>query len=239
MRELRLALALALGMLTLAACRAAAPEPISGLPPGPPRPTPSADVSIIVLTSLPSTAISNPPAKLVELSAGQHISTRGSYTDTETLAAGPMVCQVTRSSPAFQHLVRYSGDDVLFSASEPPPYGDEDRLMHPAMALPLSRLAQLAKVEWGDKAKIMVTEAYDSRFSHDLAQPNPQLKYSLHFEGRSLDVIPWPPNLTRLARLCALAHQAGFDWVHNEADHCHMSLKMESLCPPPEGTPLP
>ena len=141
-----------------------------------------------------------------------------------------MVCHIEHGSPAFQHLVFYPAGTVMFSGSEPAPYDQEDEMMHPAVVLPLSRLETLVRQEWGNAAHIMVTEAYDSRLSHDIAQTNPALKYSLHFEGRSLDVIPWPPSLDRLARLCALAHAASFDWVHNEGDHCHMSVSAESLC---------
>ncbi len=239
MRRICLALAAVLGALTLAACQPARPGPTSTAPRPTPRFTPSAEVSVLVITSTPPAALPSPARLIVELGAGQHISARGSFTDTETLAAGPMLCQIARNSPAFTRLVSYAGEDVLFSQSEPAPYGQEDRLMHSAVAPRLSRLAELAVAEWGQAAPLMVTEAYDSRLAHDLAQANPQLKYSLHFEGRSLDVIPWPPNLARLARLCALAHQAGFDWVHNEGDHCHLSVEAESLCPPPGGSGHP
>jgi hypothetical protein len=239
MRSICLALAVVSGALALSACQPVSQGPAETLLPLPPRSTPSAEISIMVLTSAPPTAAPALPADLVELGAGQHISAHGSYTDTETLAAGPMICQIARNSPAFTRLVTYPGADVLFSESEPPPYDQEDRLMHAALVLPLSKLAQLTMTEWGEAARIMVNEAYDSRLSHDLAQSNLPLKYSLHFEGRSLDVIPWPPNLGRLARLCALAHQAGFDWVHNEGDHCHMSVEAESLCPRTGSTALP
>ena len=59
----------------------------------------------------------------------------------------------------------------------------------------------------------------------DLAEPNPQQRYSLHYEGRSIDLITLPPDHSRNGRLCALALHAGFDWVHNEIDHCHASIR--------------
>jgi hypothetical protein len=199
-----------------------------------PRATPTADVRVLIAPSIAQAATAAPapaPLEILSLGAGQYISARGSYTDTETLAAGPMLCHIERGSPAFQHLVLYPAGTVIFSDSGPAPYKQEDELMHPAAVLPLSRLEALVRQEWGSAAHIMVNAGYDSLMAHDIAQANPALKYSLHFEGRSLDVIPWPPNLGRLARLCALAHAAGFDWVHNEGDHCHMSVMAESLCP--------
>jgi len=216
--------ALSLCLFVLAACQTAPVAPAAV----PRRATPSADVSVVIIgvTATPTPL----PVEIRTLGAGQHLSGRGSYTDTETLAAGPMLCHIEHGSPAFQHLVLYPAGTVLFSGSEPPPYDREDEMMHPAAVLPLSKLEALVRQEWGSEAQIMVTEAYDSRLAHDIAQSNATLKYSLHFEGRSLDVIPWPPNPERLARLCALAHAAGFDWVHNEGDHCHVSVEAESLC---------
>jgi hypothetical protein len=102
--------------------------------------------------------------------------------------------------------------------------------MHPAMLLPLFRLQKLVDVEWGGEVRLRVTDAYDSLLEHDLAQPNPDRKYSLHFEGRSIDLTTWPIDQARYGRLCALAYCAGFDWVENEVDHCHASINAESLC---------
>lgn len=218
---------LALSLLALAACQSLPGTPLANSP----RTWPTAEVSVAIVPSTLTPTPSLAPADIRTLGTGQHISARGSYTDSETLAAGPMLCHIERGSPAFDHLARYPANDILFSNSDPPPFTTEDEMMHTAAIGLLSQLEAQVRQEWGDAAQIMVTEAYDSRLTHDLAQPNPALKYSLHFEGRSLDVIPWPPNLDRLARLCALAHSAGFDWVHNEGDHCHLSVMAESLCP--------
>jgi hypothetical protein len=94
----------------------------------------------------------------------------------------------------------------------------------------VTRLAGLVAAEWGGERQIMVTDAYDSLLEHDLAQNDAARKHSLHFEGRSIDLILLPLGLERLGRLCALAHQAGFAWVHNEGDHCHASVRADSLC---------
>jgi hedgehog signaling domain-containing protein len=165
-----------------------------------------------------------------EVPPGQHLSASGSYTQTETHSAGPMLCQIQRDSCAFRQLVIDRDPDILFSESQPPPYGVEDRMMHPAMQLPLARLAALVRAEWGGTVQLMVTAAYDSQFRHDLVENNAQLRYSLHYEGRSIDLITLPPDHSRNGRLCALALHAGFDWVHNEIDHCHVSLLANSLC---------
>jgi hypothetical protein len=173
------------------------------------------------------------------LDSGQHISASGSYTETETEAAGPMICHVERGSCAYNYLVQIQIPGILFLDEESPPYRGEDHLVNAAMIPPLSTLADLVSAEWDGKYQVMVTDAYDSLLEHDLAQNDPNRKYSLHFEGRSIDLILVPLGLERLSRLCALAHQAGFDWVHNENDHCHASVQSDSLCDicSPKATP--
>ena len=102
--------------------------------------------------------------------------------------------------------------------------------MHPSMLLPLYRLSTLVIEEWGGESHLRVTDAYDSLLEHDLGQQDLGLKYSLHFEGRAIDLTLWPIEREKYSRLCALAHCAGFDWVHNEGDHCHAAIEAESLC---------
>ena len=167
---------------------------------------------------------------LTELQLGWHISSKCSYDEGESSAAGPMVCQIQRNSCAFNQLIDNRDPDVLFYREEPAPFNDEDSLMHPAMLLPLSRLRDLVSQEWRGEVQLMVTDAYDSLGDHDLNQPVLGQKYSQHFEGRSIDLVTWPVDTTRYARLCAMALDAGFDWVHNEGDHCHASIAAESLC---------
>ena len=221
--------------LALAACLAAC----AALPLEPPalptlaQPTLSgqAHVSVVGPDATPTRATA-PPAFVIpqEVLPGEHLSASGSFTETETQTAGPMLCQIQRDSCAFQQLVIDRDPGLLFSESQPAPYGLEDRMMHPALQLPLARLAALVRGEWTGAVQLMVTAAYDSQFRHDLAENNPQLRYSLHYEGRSIDLITLPPDRSRNGRLCALALHAGFDWVHNELDHCHASLRANSLC---------
>jgi hypothetical protein len=164
------------------------------------------------------------------LTNGQHLSARGSYTETETMAAGSMICRIEPGSCAANLMVGNLDGGIIFKREEVPPYDQEDILMHPAMLLPLFRLEALVRVEWGGEVQLRVTDTYDSLLEHDLFQSNPDKKSSLHFEGRSVDLTTWPIDRARYERLCSLAHCAGFDWVQHEGDHCHASIKAESLC---------
>ena len=225
----RLLLGLALAASGLAACA----EPTVTAPPLPTLAAPTvagqSQVSVVGPNATATPAVTE-AALPQEIGPGEHMSASGSLTETETQAAGPMLCQIQRDSCAFQQLVIDQDPNVLFSEAEPPPYGAEDRLMHPAMQLPLARLAALVRAEWSGSVQLMVTAAYDSEFRHDLAEPSPAQRYSLHYEGRSIDLITLPASHSRNGRLCALALRAGFDWVHNELDHCHASVSANSLC---------
>lgn len=176
------------------------------------------------------TATPNSLCPLPNLGAGQHISAGGSYTETQTAAAGPMLCRIEQGSCAHHLLVGNVDPNIVFKREETPPFDYEDILMHPAMVLPLYRLNQLVLAEWQGEVRLRVTDAYDSLLEHDLAQPDENRKISLHFEGRAIDLTTWPIDQARYGRLCALAHCAGFDWVHNEGDHCHAAIKADSLC---------
>jgi len=214
--------------LLLAACGTT--TPLAPLPPAtrPPASATAADSVAVVVG--PPTGTPAPEPTPFELGLGQRLSSTGSYTQTETEAAGPMMCQIQRDSCAFGKLVLDRNPDLLYSEGEEAPYGAEDRMMHPAMVRPLGRLAELVRAEWGEGVQVMVTEAYDSLLEHNLTQPNLPFRYSLHFEGRSADLITWPPDESRNGRLCILALEAGFDWVWQEGDHCHASIRADSLC---------
>ncbi len=216
-----------LSMLT--AC--ASPKPVEVVVKiSPPPPHALATATVPPIAAGPPTATPAPKCGLTELLAGQTISSSCSYTRTETEAAGPMVCRIQRDSCAYKNMVVDRDPNIVFSQHKPPPLTDEDAMMHPAMLLPLTRLSDLVKAEWGGEVDLVVTAAYDSILEHDLAQSDPERKYSLHFEGRSIDLVPYPADATKIARLCGLALTAGFDWVHNESDHCHASLSATSLC---------
>jgi len=167
---------------------------------------------------------------LPDLLPGQHISASGSYTQTETEAAGPMLCRIQPGSCSYRSMVGNLDPSIVFKREEEPPYDREDILMHPDMIFPLYQLKELVAAEWGGAVRLRVTDAYDSLLEHNLAQVDESRKYSLHFEGRSIDLTTWPVQPAYYGRLCALAHCAGFDWVHHEGDHCHASIQAESLC---------
>lgn len=193
-----------------------------------PWPSPTATV-----TPTPTPEPTPSPGDLCEpafLGAGQTISASGSFTETETSAAGPMVCRIERGDCAYHKMVGQLDPTIVFKREEEPPYDSEDIMMHPGMLYPLSQLNALVRAEWGGQVQLRITDAYDSLLEHDLAQQDESRKYSLHFEGRSIDLTTWPIDLNRYARLCALAHCAGFSWVQNEGDHCHASINVDSLC---------
>ncbi len=165
-----------------------------------------------------------------QLPEGLHISASGSYTETENQAVGPMVCRIQRDSCAYYYLVGDLDPEILFARSEAPPYDEEDILMHPDMIMPLTTLRDLVAAEWNGEVRLLVTDAYDSLLEHHLAQADFSRRYSQHFEGRSIDLVTYPVNRALYPRLCALARCAGFDWVHNEGNHCHASINAPSLC---------
>lgn len=181
-------------------------------------------------TPPPATPTLNSHCPLPPLLFGQHIAASGSYTETETQAAGPMVCRIERDSCAFGLMVGNLDPNIVFKREEEPPYHREDIRMHPAMLLPLYRLYQLVEAEWDGAYRLRVTDTYDSLLEHDLTQPDLSRRYSLHFEGRSADLTIWPIDQAQYGRLCTLAYCAGFDWVHYEGDHCHASIQADSLC---------
>lgn len=208
-------------------------EPVATIPTPTFTPTPVAIIKKPTTTPLPAplptpTPVSSCPWP--DLLVGQHISASNSYTETETTAAGPMTCQIEPGSCAYYQLVGNLEPSIVFKREEEPPYDEEDILMHPDMLLPLTRLNKLVLAEWQGAFWLRITDAYDSHLDHDPGQTDSERKISLHFEGRSIDLTTWPIDTSRYGRLCALAHCAGFAWVHHEGDHCHASIKAESLC---------
>jgi hypothetical protein len=141
-----------------------------------------------------------------------------------------MTCRIERNSCAYHQLVGILDPTIVFKQEEEPPFSTEDILMHPAMLLPLSRLNELVQAEWQGAVQLRVTDAYDSLLEHDPPQTDVNRTYSLHYEGRAIDLTTWPIDRTVYGRLCALAHCAGFDWVHHEGTHCHASINAKSLC---------
>ena len=204
---------------------AVTPQP-TAISPVMPRPTAAL---IPTLPPLP-TATRLPICLVSPLEEWQHLSATGSFTETESMASTRMMCHLERDSCGYNQLVGLVDASIVFKAEELPPFDTEDILMHPAMISPLARLNQLVQAEWGGAYQLRVTDAYDSLLEHDPPESEPSGRYSLHYEGRAIDLTLWPVDYSQYGRLCALAHCAGFDWVHNEVTHCHASIKAESLC---------
>ena len=78
-------------------------------------------------------------------------------------------------------------------------------------------LARLVQNEWDKKVYLRITDAWDTNNEHS--------NYSLHYEGRAVDFTTSDKDTNKYSRLAGLAIEAGFDWVHNEADHVHASVK--------------
>lgn len=208
-----------------------------------PTPTPAATLPLTLTlasrSSAPVLACDQPDLEYL-----RHVSASGSYTETESLASSPMVCQIKRDSCAYNRLFELENPSLVFNREEKEAgFGAEDSLIHPLMEGPLLRLNQLVQAEWGGEVQLRLTEAYDSLLQHDPPETEPALRYSLHYEGRAVDLTLWPIERELYGRLCALAHCAGFDYVENEVSHCHASIKAESLCEQcdpvtPVATPL-
>jgi hypothetical protein len=195
-----------------------------------PRPAPLPTLVVAPLPTPIFVAPALPPCRLPNLEKDEHMAASGSYTETERTASTPMLCHLERDSCGYNRLVGLLDASIVFKREEDPPYDTEDILMHPAMLLPLERLRKLVEAEWQGVFELRVTDAYDSLLSHDPPESEPSRRYSLHYEGRAIDMTTWPVDQSRYGRLCALAHCAGFDWVHNEGSHCHASIRADSLC---------
>ncbi len=185
-------------------------------------------------TSLPTPVVLaipvQQPCPLPDLRQGQFISASGSYSQTEPAVSGRMACRIERGSCAYERLVGLVDPSIVYKQEESPPFDEEDILMHPALIAPLARLNRLVQIEWGTTVQLRVTDAYDSQLDHDPPQTDPTQAYSLHYEGRAIDLTLSPIDRSQYGRLCALAHCAGFDWVLHEGTHCHASINAVSLC---------
>lgn len=76
------------------------------------------------------------------------------------------------------------------------------------------KLNSLVIKEWPGKV-LRITEAYDQDHEHT--------KYSLHTEGRAVDMTISDKDNNKLGRLAYLATKSGFKWVYYERNHVHAS----------------
>jgi len=108
----------------------------------------SAPTGIAMSVQPTLSAASSQICSLVRLTPGQHISASGNYAMSEDLAAGAMDCRIERDSCAFSLLTIDRDPAVGFSDRKPAPLTIEDRMMHPAVLLPLSHLRDMVQAEW-------------------------------------------------------------------------------------------
>jgi len=78
-------------------------------------------------------------------------------------------------------------------------------------------LANRVDKEWNGKVKLRITEAWDNNNEHG--------KFSLHYEGRAVDLTTSDLDLKKYSRLASLAAEVGFTWVYFEGNHVHASVK--------------
>ncbi|MCB0211735.1 MAG: hypothetical protein KDJ52_20520 [Anaerolineae bacterium] len=234
----KISVAVLLLALTLWACVSIdlSPPPVSAVvvatyqPPPTPTVTPWPTPTPVVIQIVAQSPVIEPACTTPEVDDWQSITVSGSYTETERMASTPMVCHVKRDTCAYNQLVGILDPSIVFKQEEAWPFDTEDVLMHPAMLNPLARLNALVQAEWNGAYQLRVTDAYDSLLEHDPPDSEPSTRYSLHYEGRAIDLTTWPVDRSMYGRLCALAHCAGFDYVKNEVTHCHASINANSLC---------
>lgn len=91
-----------------------------------------------------------------------------------------------------------------------------DALVTQKLGKKVVQLAGKVEKEWPG-VYLRITEAWDTESEHS--------NFSLHYEGRAIDITTSDKDKVKYARLAGLAIETGFDWVYNEGDHVHASVK--------------
>ena len=93
-----------------------------------------------------------------------------------------------------------------------------DALVTEKLKVKIIELAKLVEKEWEKEGvSLRITEAWDTNSEH-------KARYSLHYEGRAVDLTTSDRDKKKLSRLGGLAIKSGFSWVKNEGDHIHASV---------------
>ncbi len=142
----------------------------------------------------------------------------------EIYASGPI--DLKTFSPT-NDLIRFDDKRVWFESDHDRVREEDDHMIHRAVEVPLKRLVNLLEKTGG---RLKLHEAYRAADKNRI-----HLAYSLHCEGRAVDLTCEKTSLSDLAKL---AWQSGFDFVLYEVPkssgvHLHCSVKRSP------DTPLP
>ncbi|MFY8273209.1 hypothetical protein AAEU32_03660 [Pseudoalteromonas sp. SSDWG2] len=132
--------------------------------------------------------------------------------DSEAQASGAALMSVDQATLA--DVVNMCGASIAIKFEE----GDcSDAKMTARAKDKIVTLANKVNDQWGGAVKLRITEAWDNNNEHS--------NYSLHYEGRAIDITTDDMDVIKYARLAGLAAEVGFDFVYLEGNHVHVSVK--------------
>lgn len=133
--------------------------------------------------------------------------------EVESTYSGPSV--MSESGNGLDDCVKMSGPELPVFKFEEGNFTDVKATAKLCKAI-LELNSRVIK-EWGNGVVLRITEAYDQDSEH--------ATYSLHNEGRAVDVTTSDRDNNKLGKLAYFATKSGFNWVYYENDHIHASVK--------------